>query len=214
MKGWPSFEEEELLLRQGYRLIAGIDEVGRGALAGPVAAAAIILPHPCHFTSVEMIRDSKLLTPSQRLKLAEKIEENAIAYNVAMVEAQDIDRVGIARATLQAMRQAVEGLIPTPQHLLIDYLRLPDLSLPQKGIKDGDNLCFSIACASIVAKVARDKHMTGLDEHYPGYNFASHKGYSTAQHLACLRHLGPCPIHRRSFAPVKEAMNANTFQGT
>lgn len=205
MRDCPSFEEEEQLLRQGYRLIAGVDEVGRGALAGPVAAAAVILPHPCQFPGSEMVRDSKLLTPSQRLKLAGKIRQNALACNVAMVEVEDIDTVGIAPATLLAMRRAVAGLNLSPHYLLIDYLRIPDVSLPQKGVKEGDTLCFSIACASIVAKVARDELMVRLDESYPGYNLASHKGYATEEHVECLRRLGPSPIHRRSFAPVREA---------
>ncbi|HEX77661.1 MAG TPA: ribonuclease HII [Dehalococcoidia bacterium] len=202
----PGFSEEQSLLRQGYRLIAGVDEVGRGALAGPVTAAAVILPHPCPFPWAELVRDSKLLTPSQRQGLARHIEAQATAVSVAMVEADYIDKVGIARASLEAMQRAVAGLNPTPQYLLIDYLKLPQMGLPQKGLRDGDSLCFSIACASIMAKVARDQRMTELDRLYPGYGLASHKGYGTAQHLACLRRLGPCPVHRRSFAPVREVL--------
>ena len=203
----PSFSEEESLLQQGYRLIAGVDEVGRGALAGPVAAAAVILPHPCPFPWAKLVRDSKLLTPSQRQELARHIKEKATAVSVAMVEVDYIDKIGIAKASLEAMRQAVAQLSLSPQYLLVDYLKLPGIALPQKGIKNGDSLCFSIACASILAKVARDQRMRELDQLYPGYGLASHKGYGTAQHLACLRRLGPCPIHRHSFAPVREVLD-------
>lgn len=202
----PTFVEEERLFSQGYSLIAGVDEAGRGALAGPVAAAAVVLPYPLNFPWVSAVRDSKLLRASQREVLAREIRKEALAYSVEMASSQIIDSQGIVAATRLAMRLAVDKLPHRPQFLLIDYLRLPEIALPQKGIVKGDRLCFSIACASILAKVARDGIMEEMEKEYPGYNFARHKGYGTAQHLSCLSQLGACPQHRRSFAPVREAL--------
>lgn len=204
--GVPSFVEENRLRRQGYRFIAGVDEVGRGALAGPVMAAAVIMPilprtKPPWQTK---IRDSKLLSPAQRDALFDPIREVAIAIGVGSVDAWTIASIGIARATQVAMSQAISQLAPPAETLLIDYFRIPDTRLPQKGVVNGDTLCFSIACASIIAKVTRDRLMTGFDLSYPGYLFGQHKGYGTEKHLACLRRLGPCPIHRRTFQPVKD----------
>lgn len=200
----PSFAEEKSLRTRGYRLVAGIDEVGRGALIGPVVAAAVILPHPVKGRWRSKVRDSKQLSPVARDFLSECIREIAISIGIGVVPNDVIDSRGIARATRLAMKSAVEQLVPQPQYLLIDYVLLPEVSLPQKGITDGDSLCFSIACASIVAKVARDRLMEELDVIYPGYGLARHKGYGTKEHLACLRRKGPCPIHRRSFRPVRE----------
>lgn len=200
----PTFAEEEILQEQGYRFIAGVDEVGRGALAGPVAAAAVILPSRLSAPWLKQVRDSKLLDPPRREELAQHIHKAAISVGIAMVSHQVIDRYGIVKATHRAMRLAINQLSPPPEALLIDYLHLPGTRLPQKGVTDGDSLCISIACASIVAKVARDRLMVELDGTYRGYGLAQHKGYGTEEHLACLRRLGPCPIHRRSFSPVKE----------
>ncbi len=199
----PSFIEEEMLAAQGYQRIAGIDEVGRGAIAGPVVAAAVILPRQVDAPWFSEVRDSKLLTPARRELLFHHIHEIAISIGIGLVPHYLVDTHGIVKATRLAMKVAVEQLSPPAESLLIDYMRLPEVGLPQKGITNGDNLCFSIACASIIAKVARDKLMVEFDEIYPGYGLARHKGYGTRQHIASLYRLGPCPIHRRSFKPVR-----------
>jgi len=202
----PSFAEEEMLQAQGYQRIAGIDEVGRGALAGPVVAAAVILP--CHIDApwLNQVKDSKQLSPARRQLLFHHIHEIAIAIGIGMAHHQVIDAQGLIKATRLAMKLAVDRLSPPPESLLIDYMLLPEVPLPQKGITGGDKLCFSIACASIIAKVARDQLMVELDRNYPGYGLARHKGYATKEHLACLRRLGPSPIHRQSFKPVREVI--------
>jgi ribonuclease HII len=200
----PSFAEEEMFMAQGYQRIAGIDEVGRGALAGPVVAAAVILPRHIEAPWFAEVKDSKQLTPARRELLFHRIHEVAISIGIGLTPHNLIDTQGIVRATRLAMRMAVEQLSPPAESLLIDYMRLPEVRLPQKGIVDGDNLCFSIACASIIAKVARDRLMVGFDKDYPGYGLARHKGYGTREHLECLIRLGPCPIHRQSFKPVRE----------
>ena len=199
----PTFAEEKLLQARGYRLIAGIDEVGRGALAGPVAAAAVILPFGIKAVWLKQVRDSKLLSPEKREVLSQNIRAVAVSIGVGMISHEVIDKRGIVKATQMAMRLAVKQLSPPAEALLIDYFRLPGVRLPQKGVPDGDSLCISIACASIVAKVSRDRLMIELDETYHGYGLANHKGYGTEEHLICLRRLGPSPIHRRSFHPVK-----------
>lgn len=203
----PSFAEEKLLEAQGYRLIAGVDEVGRGALMGPVAAAAVILPSNVNVRWQDKVRESKQLSSAKRELLSDCIYELAISVGIGITAAEVIDAQGIIKATRLAMKSAIDQLVPEPQYLLIDYMRLPEVPLPQKGITDGDSLCFSIACASIVAKVARDRLMVELDRDYPGYGLAEHKGYGTKEHLACLRQHGPCPLHRRSFRPVREIIN-------
>lgn len=200
----PSLDEEQALLAQGYRFVAGIDEVGRGALAGPVTAAALILPLHLNETWINEVRDSKQLNGRKRQLLAKYLKEKALAVGIGMVSHQDIDRKGIIWATRHAMRLAIAELKPTPDFLLIDALALPTVKLPQKHIIKGDARCLSIACASIVAKVARDQLMVDLDHDHPGYGFAHNKGYGTATHLEALQQLGACPIHRRSFAPVKD----------
>ena len=200
----PSFAEERILGAQGYWLVAGVDEVGRGALAGPVVAAAVILPEKINAPWAAEVRDSKQLSPARREFLARHIQEIAIASGIGTASHKVVDEQGIVRATRLAMELAVNRLLPAPQYLLIDYLRLPEVPLPQKGVIDGDSLCFSIACASIVAKVARDRLMVKLDKVYAGYKLAQHKGYCTGEHVACLRRLGPSPIHRYSFHPVRE----------
>ena len=202
----PSFIEEELLAAQGYQLIAGVDEAGRGALAGPVVAAAVILPRGLDAPWLVGVKDSKQLTPAQRGLFFHHIHQAAVAIGIGAVPHRLVDTHGIVKATRLAMKQAVERLSPKPESLLIDYLRLPEVRLPQKGITNGDNLCLSIACASIIAKVARDQLMTAFDRIYPGYGLARHKGYGTAEHVNSLFRLGPCPIQRRTFSPVRDIM--------
>jgi len=175
----PSFIEEEQLVAQGYRLIAGVDEAGRGALAGPVMAAAVILPNSIDAASLSGVRDSKQLSPAKRELLFHHIYEVAVSVGVGMAPHSLVDSQGVVRATRFAMKQAIERLSPSPESLLIDHMRLPELKLPQKGITHGDNLCFSIACASIIAKVARDWVMVEFDRLYSGYGMARHKGYGT-----------------------------------
>lgn len=199
----PTFDEEQLLSSQGFCYIAGVDEAGRGCLAGPVVAAAVILPPDTNGDWTEQIMDSKLLTMEKREYLYSFISDNAVSCGIGIVSNEIIDVVNILQATKMAMKQAIEQLNPQPDTLLIDFLKLPEVSIPQKGIPHGDGLCFSIACASIVAKVSRDRLMNEMDELYPGYGLCKHKGYWTAEHISCINKLGPCPIHRRTFQPIK-----------
>ena len=199
----PSFTEEAELLARGIRLIAGVDEVGRGSIAGPVVAAAVILPDNLRVSWLAEVRDSKELSPVKREILNKHIRETAISFGIGAVNHRLIDTMGIVRASKLAMKLAIERLSPAPQYLLIDYLQLPAVPLPQKGITDGDCKCFSIACASIVAKVARDNMMVKMDRLYSGYRWAENKGYCTEAHLVGLSRLGPSPIHRRTFEPVR-----------
>jgi len=203
----PSFAEERILESQGYRYIAGIDEVGRGALAGPVVAAAVILPCQIDAPWLSLVRDSKQLRPVKRELLFHHLHQTAVALGIGLADHDVIDSLGIVRATQLAMKLAVDQLSPPPETLLIDYMHLPEVELPQKGVKYGDSRCFSIACASIIAKVTRDRLMVELDGVYPGYELTRHKGYGTREHLARLHRLGPSPIHRRSFRPVKEMID-------
>lgn len=198
----PTSIEEKRLAEQGYRFIAGIDEVGRGPLAGPVVAAAVILPPDLDAPWLPLVRDSKQLTPKRRELLFPLIGEVAIAIGVGHTPPEVIDAHGIMKATRIAMCSAVKLLSPFPDFLLIDFLTLSELSLPQRGIVKGDSRCLSIACASIIAKVTRDRLMVALDELYPEYGFARHKGYATREHLSNLRRFGACPIHRKCFSPV------------
>ncbi|UCG54187.1 MAG: ribonuclease HII [Dehalococcoidia bacterium] len=200
----PSFAEEERMAIRGYHFIAGIDESGRGALAGPVVAAAVILPFGLKAAWLKQVRDSKLLTTRKREYLYGCIKQAAISTGVGIVSHLSIDTRNIVRATRLAMKQAIEQLRPPADSLLIDFLNLPEVSIPQKGIVNGDRLCFSISCASIIAKVTRDRIMVEMDTIYPGYKMGQHKGYCTEEHIANLNRLGPSPIHRRSFRPVKE----------
>ncbi|UCH43836.1 MAG: ribonuclease HII [Dehalococcoidales bacterium] len=200
----PSFTEERVLGAQGFCHVAGIDEVGRGALAGPVVAAAVILPAQIDYGWLSLVRDSKQLSPKKREYLLSRIVEVAVTIGIGRINGEVIDSCGIVRATQMAMKAAVEGLSPQADALLIDYMSLPQVSLPQKGITNGDCRCLSIACASIVAKVTRDRIMKELDQYYPGYAMAQHKGYGTSEHISCLYRLGPSPVHRQTFRPVRE----------
>ena len=206
----PTFTLEAALWRQGFRLVAGVDEVGRGPLAGPVAAGAVVLPPRLRFDWLDYVRDSKELAPSTREELAACIWRDALAVGIGLVSPATIDEIGIVQATRRAMLAAIAQLACTPEYLIIDFLRLPDLALPQKGIVDGDALSLSIACASIVAKVSRDLLMVESDGRFAGYGFARNKGYATREHLAGLGRLGPCPIHRQSYAPVREALSCHS----
>lgn len=184
------------------RLVAGLDEAGRGSLAGPVYAAAVILQKG---HGIRGLDDSKKLKPAEREKLFDRIQKRAVAFAVARAELEEIDRLNILHASMLAMRRAVEALQPAPLHCLVDGDRLPP-GLPCSGeaVIGGDGLHASIMAASILAKVARDREMRRLDEEYPGYGFAQHKGYGTPDHLAALRRLGVCPLHRMSFAPCAQ----------
>lgn len=187
----------------GSILVAGVDEAGRGPLAGPVAVAAVILPNNHDLDSLD---DSKRLSASRRERLVPMIEARAIAYAVEFVDVEEIDRINILQATLNGMQRAVETLDPAPQRAMIDGNRAPPLPCEVETIIGGDRLIASISAASILAKVYRDRLMLSMHDKYPAYGFDRHKGYPTAHHLACLKTLGPCPIHRRSFAPVRRAM--------
>jgi len=192
---------ERSLWRTGITKIAGVDEVGVGPLAGPVLAAAVILPEGVMLRGVD---DSKKVTTALREELAEKIHAAALGVGIGIVEAEEIDRLNIYRAALEAMRRAVMALPVTPEHVLVDARRIPQLSVPQTALINGDARSYCIAAASIVAKVARDRIMCELDQRYPEYGFRDHMGYGTAQHLAAIDRHGPSPVHRRSFAPVRD----------
>jgi len=191
--------ERELRLA-GFQRIAGLDEVGRGSLAGPVVAAAVILPERHR---IKGLRDSKVLTRARREALYERILDRAEAVGVGCVEVEVIDRVNILQATKLAMAEALGRLAQPPDHLVIDALSLRDVDLPQRAIIDGDAISASIAAASIVAKVTRDRICAELDRRYPAYGFARNKGYGTQRHLEALLTEGPCEWHRRSFAPIR-----------
>ena len=190
---------EKELYTQGIHLIAGVDEVGRGPLAGPVVAAAVILPKAC---KIPGLNDSKKIPKSKHKEIYEAVLQNAVAIGIGVKDNQVIDQVNIYEATKLAMMEAIGQLEPQPQHLLIDAMKL-DLPIPQTSIIKGDANSLSIAAASIVAKVTRDQMMEEFDREYPGYDFAQNAGYGTAKHLAGLDKLGVTPIHRRSFEPIK-----------
>jgi len=200
----PTFSEERKFLAEGFALTAGVDEVGRGCLAGPVMACAVILPCNIRRPWLKEVRDSKILTHEKREYLYSFIEETAVAIGTGVVEHDVIDSIGIGKASKLAMKYAIEQLNPAADSLLIDYFKLSDVTLPQKGIVDGDALCFSIACASIIAKVTRDLLMVQLDKTYPGYGLANHKGYGTKEHWRCITEKGLLPIHRLSFCHLGE----------
>jgi len=192
---------ERLLWKSGIRSIAGIDEVGVGPLAGPVVAAAVVFPPNVEISGID---DSKQLDAAERNRLAVLIRRSAAGIGIGSAEVGEIDRVNVYQAGLLAMRRAVEALPFKPQHLLIDARVIPDIAIPQNAFNKGDGLNFSIAAASIVAKTHRDRLMEELEGKYPGYGFAQHKGYGTAEHQDAIRRLGPCPIHRLSFPFIRE----------
>ncbi len=196
----PDFAAEAALWAQGFARVAGVDEAGRGPLAGPVVAAAVILPP--RLPAGMVLDDSKRLTAPERERLFLLLRRVAIAWRAVAVSAADIDRVNILRATLAAMAQAVGRLRPRPEFVLVDGNQLPVLAVPGQALVKGDQRSNSVAAASIVAKVARDRIMTAYGARYPGWGFERHKGYGTADHRAALGRLGPCPIHRRSFRGV------------
>lgn len=199
----PTLQIEQSLWAQGFRRVAGIDEAGRGALAGPVVAAAVVVTPECSAAPVwSMVRDSKLLSPAQRETLAAQIRECAASWAVGVVDASQIDAIGIAAATRLAMQQAVAALTCAPDHLLIDWVRLPTLAIRQLSQPKADCSMATVAAASILAKVHRDHLMVAYDCTYPGYGFAAHKGYGVAAHLAAIAQQGPCALHRHSFAPI------------
>jgi len=206
IKQYPTLDEERRLQQAGHAYIAGLDEAGRGAWAGPVAAAAVVLPldDPHLMRGLSGVCDSKLCTPLQRDALYDQICEVAITWAVSLVPAARIDQIGIVPSTRQAMCEAVSQLDPLPHALLIDALDLPELEMPQRALDKGDLQCLTIAAASILAKVTRDRHMQRAGEAYPDYGFAAHKGYGTDQHHRALLERGPLLIHRWSFKPVVE----------
>jgi ribonuclease HII len=195
---WLSVLERDLN-RRGFRLIAGVDEVGRGCLAGPVIAGAVILPEGFWWPGLD---DSKKLEADEREVLGSVIREHAVAFGVAAVSAAEIDAVGIGRASLAAMRQALESLDPEPEVVLTDAFWVPGFSRPQIPVVKGDARCLTIAAASILAKVHRDRVMGELSQRYPSYGFEKHKGYGVAEHREALGRVGPCPEHRLSFQGV------------
>lgn len=203
----PTDEFELEARRRGYRCIAGLDEAGRGPLAGPVVAAAVILPSRCRLVGVN---DSKQVSETERTRLYDVIVGRARGIGVGIATEQEIDRLNILEATRLAMHRAVAALTPPADCLLIDAVALQDLAIPSRSIIKGDTLSLSIAAASIVAKVTRDRMMVAYHWTYPDYNFLSHKGYGTREHLQRLIQYGPCAIHRRTFAPVAQIMSGSS----
>ncbi len=189
----------------GYSYVAGIDEVGRGPLAGPVVAGVVILPPHPSGEWLRGIRDSKAMTAAQRERSYDAIVENAWAAATGQASSSEIDDNGIVAATALAMTRALDSLALMPQYLLIDAFPLPNVDIPQKAIVKGDALSLSIAAASVVAKVTRDRIMKKIDLVYPEYGFASHKGYGSAEHIRMIETLGPCPAHRYSFSPIRNS---------
>ncbi len=211
----PSLAAERRARARGYGLVAGVDEAGRGCLAGPVVAAAVILrlDSASQLERLREVTDSKLLTPRQRDRLLREIEGVSISMGVGVAPSWEIDQAGIVVATRRAMARAVRALVPEPDFLLIDALSLPESPYPQQAIVKGDRLSLTIAAASILAKVKRDEWMDLFDRAWPGYGFAVHKGYATSLHRQALASLGPCPIHRRTFAPVVALLGAEDEAG-
>ena len=203
----PDLSLELALLRRGVRPIAGADEAGRGPLAGPVVAAAVVLPPDLSGDEewLRLLDDSKRLTPSRREQAFEAVQEHAAAWAVAVVEPDEIDLIGVGVAALKAMITAADALSVKPAHLLLDYIPVRHCPYPYDTAVKGDSRSYSIAAASNVAKVTRDRIMGDYEQTYPGYGFSRHKGYATALHLERLREIGPCDIHRRTFAPVAQA---------
>jgi ribonuclease HII len=204
----PDLHEEVALCAAGYTRVAGVDEAGRGAWGGPVCAAAVVLPldQPDLIDLMKGVRDSKQLSPARREALLPLVLEMAEAVGVGWAAPAEVDERGIVPATRLAMARAVFRLDGRVDALLVDYVRLPDLDLPQRALPKADARCLSVAAASIVAKVTRDRRMVALDRDLPGYGFARHKGYGTRQHREALARLGPSPIHRMSWRPLRETL--------
>jgi ribonuclease HII len=202
----PDLSFENKLWREGLRFVAGVDEAGRGALAGPVAAGAVVLPGdvPDLISQLEGVNDSKVMSPAKREEKAEIIRAVALGWGVGFASSAEIDRIGILPATCLAVSRALSELKLNLEHVLVDYLRLPDLDIPQTPLVKGDARCLSIAAASILAKTARDAVLVEMDGAYPGYYFASNKGYGTQAHRQAIANLGPCDQHRKTFSPVKD----------
>lgn len=202
----PTLEFEEALWVKGTRYIAGVDEAGRGALAGPVAAGAVILPseQPDLADCLHGVRDSKEMSSGEREVWAEAIKGIALAFNVGFATAGEIDRFGIVPATCLAASRAMAGLAHPPEHLLVDYLTLPDAGVGQTPLVKGDARSLSIACASVLAKTERDALLIAMDEDFPGYDLCYNKGYATEAHRLAIKKFGPCEAHRRTFSPVAE----------
>lgn len=200
----PTLRIEQALWKKGIRLVAGVDEVGRGAFAGPVVAGAVVIADPRRFhrRRLTRIRDSKTVGEKEREELYEQLIASGIMWSVGVIPVAQIDAVGIGCANREAMVAAVHALTRLPDHVLIDVIRVHELSIPYTSVPDGDGRVFSIAAASIIAKVTRDRMMRKLHLQYPQYGFAEHKGYGTAQHQRMFRVHGLCPEHRRSFAPI------------
>ena len=201
----PTLEHEWRLWGEGFRIVAGLDEAGRGAWAGPVYAAAVALPQDERVCSLlSGVRDSKRMTPRQRDHWQDCIKSISIAWAVGSASAEEIDREGILPATCLAMQRALDELAYAPDHLLVDYISLHSCACPQLSLPKGDCQSLSIAAASVLAKTARDAHMRELDVRYPAYGFSRHKGYGTAHHRQALQHSGPCAVHRASFRPIRD----------
>ena len=210
----PGLDQEQALWVAGYRRLAGLDEAGRGAWAGPVVAAAVVLPADVAIAQrLAGVMDSKQLSPRQRERLYPLVEAEAAAVGVGIVAAERIDADGILPATRQAMRQAVLQIDPPPDFLLIDHVRLQQLPISQRSLVKGDAHVLSIAAASIIAKVTRDRLMRDFARSYPAYQFDRNMGYGTASHRAALDRVGPCPIHRRSFRPVRGRQMSLSLNG-
>jgi ribonuclease HII len=197
----PSLKFEREAWKAGAYWVAGVDEVGVGPLAGPVVAAAVVLPPDSRLREID---DSKKLTATQREEVAIVIRQTALGIGVGIVEVDEIDRINIYRASLEAMRRAVMALPTVPDHVVVDARSIPGIAVPQTAVIKGDSRCYSVAAASIVAKVTRDAMMRDIDAIFPQYGFCAHMGYATQQHLDAIQRHGPSPIHRRSFAPVRE----------
>jgi ribonuclease HII len=199
---------ENVLRKLGFRRVCGVDEVGRGCLAGPVVAGAVVLDPDRH---IPWLSDSKTVPPEEREDLCEQIKARALAWAVAEASPTEIDTINIHQASLQAMRRAVMSLAPLPDLVLVDAFRIPDLQMAQRGVLHGDQRCSAIAAASIVAKVTRDRQMKALHEQDPKYGFLRHKGYATAEHLAAVKQFGYSAVHRRSFSPPAMPVEFDTI---
>jgi ribonuclease HII len=215
LKRWPDLNRERRLWHGGFLRIAGVDEAGRGAWAGPLAAAAVILPAKSGASlrkRLAQVRDSKQMTPLARVEAAKEIQQCALAWSVGAASALEVDRFGPVGATRLAMHRALDGLSESPDCLLIDYLYLPESPLPQRAFPHGDAISLSIAAASVLAKVWRDGIMLELDRSFPGYGFPSHKGYGTRVHAEALLRLGVSAEHRVSYAPIRRIKMASMNQ--